>query len=146
MSDLVAIVYMNRGWWVAMCPMPYCDHAEYFGVSDRGEVGGLTPDYMMCPVCTKAWPVKWPAPELREGVEQLLSDRPDVTNRNWLPHETLADLMWENTIHGITPGVNALEAAKERGGGIITAAAGDSFTAGARELEPARRLSIGGRP
>jgi hypothetical protein len=110
-----AVVYRNRDWWVAMCPGPYCDNATFFGVSERGEVGGLTPEYMMCGTCGGAWPAKWPSADMRHGVEQLLADRPDVRNRNWLPHESLADLLWENLEHGVLPagGRAAIEAAGE---------------------------------
>jgi hypothetical protein len=39
------------------------------------------------------------------GVERLLTFRPDVTTRNWVPGETLHDLLAENVAHGIGPDV-----------------------------------------
>lgn len=35
------------------------------------------------------------------GIERLLSMRPDELNRNWVPGETLIDLMAENAKHGV---------------------------------------------
>jgi len=35
------------------------------------------------------------------GVERILMMRPDPSTRNWVPGETLQDLMWENGQHGI---------------------------------------------
>jgi hypothetical protein len=36
-----------------------------------------------------------------QGVERLLLMRPDPSTRNWWPHETLHDLMFENGAHGV---------------------------------------------
>lgn len=36
-----------------------------------------------------------------KGVERLLMMRPDPSTRNWVPGETLHDLMFENAEHGV---------------------------------------------
>lgn len=40
-------------------------------------------------------------PEERAEIERILMLRPNPLNRNWLPHETIADLIAENLEHGI---------------------------------------------
>jgi hypothetical protein len=45
--------------------------------------------------------VVWPDADMADGVERLLSMRPNVATRNWAPGETLIDLMMENAAHGI---------------------------------------------
>jgi hypothetical protein len=135
-DTLTAAVYMNRGWWVADCPRPFCHHAEYFGVAMNGAgVGGLHPEYMMCGGCSGAFPAAWPDTDMRRGVEQLLGLRPDTTNRNWYPTETLSDLLWENTMAGITPSQNAIGAAREQGGGMLLSISGGEVTQGFEAIQ-----------
>lgn len=144
-GDGVAIVHMSVGWWVAFCGRPFCVHAEWYGPSPNAGVGGLTATHMMCPACGWAGPAKWPPPTVRRGVEQILADRPDPATRNWLPHETLADLTLENALHGIAP-VDALAArdAGELQAGVVRTVVGDEMTVGARELLPGRLALPGG--
>jgi len=111
-GDPVAIVEFNLGRWAAPCPTPFCRGAEHFGVQPwwlgRPRVGGLTLEGFVCLLsCGRAWPARWPAPDMREGVEALCNVRPDWSKRNWRPGETLHDLLQENADHGI--GVPVLE-------------------------------------
>lgn len=94
-----------------------------------------------CPTCTSAltlppgaeafacWDcgaravVEWPAPEFVAGVERLLSMRPAVETRNWVPGETLHDLLAENVQHGV---MTAL--ALPEGPGALLAITGDRIT------------------
>lgn len=109
---LVARAYVNRGAWVADCPVSFCSGAEHAGIR-WGEVGRIVERVdgtgaMSCKACGWIGPVTWPA-ERRE-IETLLMQRPDPANRNWQLGEVTADLMGENFRHGIYP-QSALEAA-----------------------------------
>jgi hypothetical protein len=101
LSNAVAVgvsvpVYVNHGRWVVMCPS--CLSAE---IGDR--VAGR----FMCHDCRNSdhggmWiTVDWP--EDADAIDELLNARPDRLTRNWLPHETVADLAAENETHGIGP-------------------------------------------
>lgn len=46
-------------------------------------------------------PIAWPADP--DGVEAILSQRPDPNTRNWEPGETLENLLAENAAHGCLP-------------------------------------------
>lgn len=102
MTELVAVVYMDLGRWVARCPRPGCPSAEAYGPGltgerfwcrpgDRGELGG----------CGFRCPAQWPAQ--MELIEQLLLVRPVAATRNWKPGEPVHDLLAENVMHGILP-------------------------------------------
>ena len=41
------------------------------------------------------------APQARADIERMLLARPSVATRNWLPSESVADLIAENRAHGI---------------------------------------------
>lgn len=80
-------VYANHGRWVVECPD--CHSAQMACVTDRR---------FMCEVCANVtvggmWrPVTWP--EERIEIDEILSARP-LGNQNWLPGETVADLLAE---------------------------------------------------
>lgn len=52
-------------------------------------------------MCDTVSEIVWPSEEMARGIYRLLMMRPNYTNRNWLPGETLNDLMWENGENGI---------------------------------------------
>jgi hypothetical protein len=83
----------NWGRWVARCS--WCPSAI------TAEPG--LPAYR-CVECARWNEVVWPDADMVHGVLRLLSMRPDVTTQNWLPGETLVDLMIENGQHGIFDG------------------------------------------
>jgi hypothetical protein len=88
----VTHAYANHGRWVAVCShAAYCDAAAHL---ERFQDG------FICE-CGRATTVVWPSGDMVFGVERLLSMRPHPKNRNWLPVETLTDLMLENGQHGI---------------------------------------------
>lgn len=105
-TDLVAVVHMNWGKWVAMCPRPHCSNGECFGRCDDGSFGGLVedgtyrcrPDKGGCGLICRA---QWPA-NVRE-IERVLLARPVPGTRHWSPGETLAELVAENIEHGLVP-------------------------------------------
>lgn len=69
---------------------------------------------------------------MRRGIERLLMMRPIPYTRNWLPGETLTDLLAENIEHGIGPSEPGQEMA------IV----GDQITTDSLP-RPKRRLQIG---
>jgi hypothetical protein len=85
---------VNHSRWIADCL--WCDGALILRPG--------TPNFD-CPTCDSAWEVIWPSEETCVGIVRLLMMRPDPKNRNWLPGETLIDLMWENGRHGVFDGL-----------------------------------------
>lgn len=81
---------VNWSRWIVDCPTPYC----------RGAMGVLPGDDMVwCSDCgCMTTSIVWPADP--EGIELILSMRPDWTTRNWEPGESLEDLLVENITHG----------------------------------------------
>lgn len=96
MTDLVRVgchvveAHANWGAWAAKC-----DRCPWGGRLQR-----FTPSFE-CPFCGLFNEVIWPSEEMVKGVERLLMMRPDPSTRNWWPHETLHDLMWQNAEHGV---------------------------------------------
>jgi hypothetical protein len=95
----VTYAYANHGRWVADCShVAYCDAAAHL---DRFQDG------FICE-CGRGTTVVWPSGDVVAGVERLLGMRPNPKNRNWMPGETLTDLMWENGAHGVFDNVEAV--------------------------------------
>jgi hypothetical protein len=88
------LAYVNHGRWIAECP--YCSAAQ---VASKSE-----PVYW-CAECVMVWndgaPVNVKFPDDAEAIEAALVKRPAQKNRNWNPHETVADLRRQNFQHGI---------------------------------------------
>lgn len=116
--------YANRGRWVAECFD--CSAAAHL---DRFQDGF---------VCECGYPVSvvWPSEATVYGVERLLLMRPSRKNQNWLPHETLDDLLRENAEHGaLAPHLEHLD------DGPVLAIHGDAITADSLPmLNPRREL------
>jgi hypothetical protein len=135
-----------------MCPRPGCLNAEIFGRTevgvltlgwpDGGTIGGLTGDTFYCRIefggCGLTCPADWP-PNVAD-IEALVMPRPVPATRNWLPGETMLDLLAENIEHGIVP-TAALEGGPTR---KLLEIIGDEVTVGQLGFE--RRPEIeGGR-
>jgi hypothetical protein len=90
---MVAVV-VNDGRWIVQCPT--CRSAQWAAKTDRR---------FMCVECGNAdhghqWvTVEWP--DEIEAIESALEARPPG-NRHWLPGQTVADLVAENTAHGVS--------------------------------------------
>ena len=91
----LAYAEANWGRWVARCPAGLCTNAvqirrwqERFECEGAGGCGWTT---------ELVWP---PDPE---AIEVLLSHRPDVKTRSWVPGETIRDLLQENVVHNVLP-------------------------------------------
>lgn len=97
MRSVTAYVY--AGQWVARCVRDGCSSAEFHGQAANGHIGGLTDSAFHCSACGLVTAVDWPTE--RETIERILAARPAPDTRNWLPQETLDDLMRENVAHGL---------------------------------------------
>lgn len=91
----VAYAEANWGRWIARCPAGLCTNAmqlhrwqQHFACAGAGGCGWTTD-------------VLWPADP--EAVEALLALRPAARTRNWLPGETLQQLLLENAQHDVLP-------------------------------------------
>lgn len=91
----LAYAEANWGRWICKCPAGMCTNAvqverrqERFECAGSGSCGWTSP-------------IQWPADP--DAIEMLLRRRPDAKTRNWLPGETLEDLLAENTAHGLFP-------------------------------------------
>lgn len=93
---------VNHGRWIAECP-----------TGDGGAMMVALDDlYFLCPVCRNElngglwYDVRVPAPSVRRALEEALLRRPaqdgfNAPTRNWVPGETVADLVAENTRMGL---------------------------------------------
>lgn len=93
------VVEAHASWsrWAARC-----------GLCPWGtDLRRLTP-YIECLFCGTVTEVIWPSDSMMDAVERLLMMRPDPSTRNWFPHETLHDLMFENGAHGIFDHIDQL--------------------------------------
>jgi hypothetical protein len=92
----LAYAEVHRGIWIARCPRPYCDNAVALVLG--------TP-FMVCAgdrdCCGLEAPVVWPNDPI--AIAALLAMRPVPKTRNWLPHETIEDLIAENAQHDVLP-------------------------------------------
>lgn len=99
MPDLspAGVVYAeaNHGRWIAKCPRPDCTNALAL---DPGQTA------FACVAqdgCGQTADVVWPPDP--DAIETLLMLRPVPGTRNWLPGETLEQLLEENAAHGLIP-------------------------------------------
>lgn len=100
MAELQAIAYVSLGTWVAKCPRPWCIHADHAGPGpNTGRVGGLTESTFTCLYCGLVCDTVWP--DNADDIVRVLKQRPQVETRNWLPGETIEDLLMENVTHGL---------------------------------------------
>lgn len=95
-DPLPAVVDANR--WIVHCPT--CNGAEFAWRDTH---------LFMCVNCWNGEnnyyfrPVKFP--DRPKAIEQVLMARPNPTNRNWSPGESVAALEAENEAHGLPKGV-----------------------------------------
>ena len=88
--------FVNDSRWIVACPTPGCGSA--FIVDSR------SPLYL-CMFCGNsttngAW-LRVVFPQDKRSIETTLRRRPKLSNRNWLPSESVADLERENMEHGV---------------------------------------------
>ena len=92
----VAYAEVHRGMWIARCPHPYCLTAVAVTLAAPLFVCWGDRD-----ACGTEAPLLWPPDPL--AIAALLAMRPIPATRNWLPHETIEDLIAENAAHGCLP-------------------------------------------
>ncbi len=134
MSDLQAIAYVSMGVWVTKCPRPWCVHVDHYGPGpNTGRIGGLTEKLWHCFRCELVCEAVWP-PAV-DDIERLLAARPQPETRNWLPGETVDDLLFENAAHGLLPADGPSRALTTNGrltpAGLSLVAAGGTLAIGA---------------
>jgi hypothetical protein len=91
----VAYAEANFGRWISRCPAPWCTNALAL---DRGQSRFVCAGPDSCGTVAE---LSWPADP--DAVEAILAMRPIIGTRNWLPGETLAELIGENAAHGVVP-------------------------------------------
>ena len=91
----LAYAEANWGRWICRCPAGMCTNAV--------QVSRRQANFACVGPGSCGWtsPIEWPTDP--DGIEMLLRRRPDPVNRNWLPGETLEDLLTENVEHGLIP-------------------------------------------
>ena len=89
-----AYAEVNWGRWIARCPNPHCHNAMAL------EPGQTTFHCQGPGSCWSRAQILWPPQHMADGIAELLMIRRDETTRNWLPGETLHDLLAENMQHG----------------------------------------------
>lgn len=88
-------VYVEANWgrWVARCPRQWCTNAMQVEPGDSAFI------------CLGAGGCGWTAalvwPPDPPAIELLLMMRPVPRTRNWMPGESLEDLIAENARHGV---------------------------------------------
>lgn len=97
-SGVAATARVNGSRWIADCPHPDCNGAEYVSFVDP---------FLFCHECRNAAvdnqmiKIEIPSDRLRSQVESYLVARPIAATRNWIPSETVKQLRDENREHGI---------------------------------------------
>ena len=95
-GNVTVPVEVNHGRWLTRCP--WCNSANLASRADRR---------FLCCECGNVgvggqWVrVVWPDPPTVQQIERVLLARPDPHTRNWLPGETVADLVAENEANGV---------------------------------------------
>ena len=93
-SKTTVYAHVNHGRWSVRCP--WCNSSQNASRDDHR---------FFCVECGNAavsgqWvTVVWPNEVA--AIEEVLSKRPDVKNHNWLPGESVADLVADNNEHGV---------------------------------------------
>lgn len=96
-------VWVHHNRWVVTCP-DCATRARFSHDSRHYQFAPSDPAIFFCLDCANAlvgerWrPVVWP--EQRADIEAILRARPMPEMRNWLPEESLAELIAENREHG----------------------------------------------
>lgn len=92
-APLAARIY--QGWWIVDCPCRGADFVwlatplVWCGSCGNAQLGGLWRRVVL------------PDETERRAIEAALLARPLHASRNWIPGETVADLLAENAEHGL---------------------------------------------
>lgn len=130
---VLGLAYAEANWgrWVARCPAGLCTNAvQVRRWQQRFECAGAGG-------CGWTSPLAWPADP--EAIEMLLAMRPDEKTRNWVPGETLQQLLLENAQHDVLPPAALVES------GSLMDTLGERMTGGrfVAALPEYRRREIG---
>jgi hypothetical protein len=97
-STTATIARVNDGAWIADCP--FCNSAQKVTPLDPRFLCAGLDGCLNGPVSGAYVEVVFPAKAVRERIEVVLLARTNRTSRNWLPGESVADLIAENTTRG----------------------------------------------
>ena len=92
-GDVGFLMYFNHGRWILDC------HNRKDGCTTAWEVNPALETIMTCHQCGAV--TQSETPELWMEIESILNRRPIPATRNWMPHETVSDLLKENEAHGV---------------------------------------------
>jgi len=84
---MVVYAEANHGRWIVNCPN--CNSADLLRVWAR----------FTCQECHRIYNII--VPENKNEIDKVLNLRPNATNRNWTPGETIEMLHLENVLHGV---------------------------------------------
>jgi hypothetical protein len=95
---LTGVAYAEANWgrWIARCIRPYCTNAVGLMPGQQLFICEGGPD-----ACGQTADVMWPADP--DAIETVLAMRPVRRTQNWLPGETVEDLLAENAAHDCLP-------------------------------------------
>lgn len=96
---VAAAAEVNHGRWVARCP--FCASAQVVSPAGPRFLCAGAEGCANGPARGAFVPVVFPPDDVRARIEAVLLVRPDRANRNWMPGETVADLIEENAEHGL---------------------------------------------
>jgi hypothetical protein len=120
----VSLVFAHWGEWTAKCSHTYaCAGAALVTPFQEG---------FICRSCGRSTELVWPSADMVDGVQRLLLMRPHPQNRNWLPDETLHDLLQQNMEHGVM-NVEGLEP------GVVLEIVGDRISMDALPTSDSKR-------
>lgn len=97
-----AFARLEHGRWVIDCPLETCWDAQLAPPGSKRHRKCACVDYTVCThgqPCGQAIEVVWPD-NLEKGLA-VLRLRPARANHNWLPGETVEQLIAENLEHGV---------------------------------------------
>ena len=100
-------VYVIRGRWVLVCC--FCPGIQHLGhpAPSAFDQYGRPVERWACELCSNSAAgqriadVIWPEPRYARDIYQVLNARPDPETRNWVPGETIGDLLAENVTNGV---------------------------------------------
>lgn len=145
MTDLalagVAYAEANWGRWIARCVRPWCTNAVAL------EPGQVEFQCAGADSCGMSAVIVWPADV--DAIETVLAMRPVRRTQNWLPGETIEQLLAENAAHDcLPPEWSALAAAAPEKRALLVTTVEQRVTGGLlqQEIEAAAlRREIGGQ-
>jgi hypothetical protein len=93
-SSTSTVARIEEGHWIAKCP--FCPSAQRVTPLDPRFICAGLDGCLNAPIRGAYATVIFPSTQKQAAIESVLLERPARLNRNWLPGETVADLVVEN--------------------------------------------------